>query len=209
MNQLKRPLQATVIAGLIAITSNPVVGQSFDDCGFLKCCGGILVFESDAGTIYQLIDPDIRYTPGTRARVVGDEDLTCEPSCPYATACIDNGVISPCFATNPMFTSMDDFKQGEFVDLHPVENDPEDPQDDDLEMNTWNQTKTANPPVLPYLWVSCSTRGTIVRIATADHYSPADGRCVYSGEILGEYWTAPEQCRSSGQRRLTEKRFLS
>jgi len=30
-------------------------------------------------------------------------------------------------------------------------------------INTWTETKTADPPVLPYIWVACSTRGTVVR----------------------------------------------
>jgi len=100
MSQFKQGLAAASVACVMIMAVSPADAQTFDDCGFLKCCGGILVLESDAGTIYELIDPDIHYTPGTRARVVGDEDLTCEPSCLYATACINNGVISPCFATN-------------------------------------------------------------------------------------------------------------
>ncbi len=34
-------------------------------------------------------------------------------------------------------------------------------------INTWADTVAADPPVLPYLWVAASARGTIVRIATA------------------------------------------
>ena len=35
------------------------------------------------------------------------------------------------------------------------------------EINTWAETVAADPPVLPYLWVAASGRGTIIRIATA------------------------------------------
>ena len=48
------------------------------------------------------------------------------------------------------------------------------------------------PGVLPFIWVACSQRGTVVRIATEEHYSPIHGRIVQRGEILGEYWTAPQ-----------------
>ncbi len=52
-----------------------------------------------------------------------------------------------------------------------------------------------NPPeVLPYLWVACSTRGTVVRIATgtADPITARSG--VDPGDVLGEYWAVPDGC---------------
>ena len=47
------------------------------------------------------------------------------------------------------------------------------------------------PTVFPYIWVACSNRGTVVRIATEPHHSPVHGD-VTRGQILGEYYTAPE-----------------
>jgi len=62
-----------------------------------------------------------------------------------------------------------------------------------VRINTWNETKNADPPVLPYLWVACSERGTVVRIATST-CDPLTQQTVQIGEILGEYRTAPEGC---------------
>ena len=86
------------------------------------------------------------------------------------------------------FSTQADFSQGDFINLNP--------NGDQLQINTWAQTKTADPPVLPYLWVACSGRGTVVRIATADHYSPVDQKPVQAGDILGEYRTGPDACGS-------------
>ncbi len=47
------------------------------------------------------------------------------------------------------------------------------------------------PRVFPYIWVACSDRGTVVRIATEPHHSPVHGN-VTRGQIVGEYLTAPE-----------------
>ncbi len=75
-------------------------------------------------------------------------------------------------------------------------------------INTWQQTLDSNLPVMPYIWVAASRRNTIVRIATADHVT-ADGRSVVTGQIVGEYWAAPQGCRtdppndSSGPSRTT------
>jgi hypothetical protein len=52
--------------------------------------------------------------------------------------------------------------------------------------------------VLPYIWGACSTRGTVVRIATAEHFDPIRQATVYPHQILGEYWSAPEGCRQTG-----------
>lgn len=47
---------------------------------------------------------------------------------------------------------------------------------------------------LPYVWVACSNRGTVVRIATS-WSDPITGRTgVYPGKVLGEYLVAPEGC---------------
>ena len=86
-----------------------------------------------------------------------------------------------------------EFQQGSFINLNDAT------VADELQINTWQETKTSNPPVLPYLWVALSGRGTIVRIATTT-FDPLTGNTVSIGDILGEYWTAPEGCRdTSGQ----------
>ena len=54
------------------------------------------------------------------------------------------------------------------------------------------------PAVLPFIWVACSKRGTVVRIATEEHYSPIHGRYVNRGDILGEYRAAPAGCAGDG-----------
>ncbi len=61
-------------------------------------------------------------------------------------------------------------------------------------INTWQQTVDSNPSVMPYIWVAASQRSTVVRIATGDHVT-ADGRSVVAGQIVGEYWAAPNGCR--------------
>ena len=57
-----------------------------------------------------------------------------------------------------------------------------------------------SPEVFPYVWVACSARGTIVRIATEAHYSWIHERNVEPGEILGEYRTAPDGCGKNPSR---------
>jgi hypothetical protein len=65
--------------------------------------------------------------------------------------------------------------------------------DNELRINS------AERNILPYLWVACSSRNTIVRIATSDS-DPITGRTgVQRGDILGEYYAAPEGCRDIGQ----------
>lgn len=52
----------------------------------------------------------------------------------------------------------------------------------------------SSPEVLPYLWVACSTRGTVVRIATGT-VDPITGRSgVEPRDVLGEYWAVPDGC---------------
>ena len=89
------------------------------------------------------------------------------------------------------WTTTQDFDQGEFVNLNPTT------VIDQLQINTWSETKNASPAVLPYLWVACSVRGTVVRIATST-FDPLLQVTVSVGDILGEYWTAPDGCRTSG-----------
>ncbi|MGB2985566.1 MAG: hypothetical protein WBE26_06755 [Phycisphaerae bacterium] len=53
----------------------------------------------------------------------------------------------------------------------------------------------AGDTILPYLWVACTQRNTVVRIAT-DTQDPMTGRSgVQVGDVLGEYYTAPDGCR--------------
>lgn len=61
----------------------------------------------------------------------------------------------------------------------------------DGELRIGADSDPLTPTVFPYLWVACSNRGTVVRIATEDHHSPVHGN-VTRGQILGEYLTAPE-----------------
>ncbi|MBU0718487.1 MAG: hypothetical protein KJ749_09590 [Planctomycetes bacterium] len=84
------------------------------------------------------------------------------------------------------YSATADFGEGMFINLNPNGNQ--------LQVNTWNETKTAAPPLLPYIWIACSDRGTVVRMATADHWSVLDQKPVQAGDILGEYRTAPEGC---------------
>lgn len=141
--------------------------------------------QSDSGLVPPL---QAEYTPGNWVHLTGDLDPTCQPTSQGAIGCIYNTVLAPCHATSPTFTTTDDFNQGEYINLHAV---------DALVVNEWDDTLSADPPVLPYLWVACSERGTVVRIATAEHYFPPHGRCVQEGDILGEYWASPEVCRGS------------
>ena len=188
MNLSARYVCALMAVGAVLLPVNGANGWNIDECGFLKAGddgqgGTCLLFESDSGPIYELNANNITYIPGNRALVQGN--LTCQATCPGVSGCI-NGRIRPCYATSEQFTTTDDFRQGEFINLNA--------DGAQLNVNTWNETITADPPVLPYLWVACSTRGTVVKIATADHYSPIHGRIVETGEILGEYHTAPEGC---------------
>jgi hypothetical protein len=180
-----------IIAGAVPLLgARSSVAQEFSECGFLLPADGAwedvqdcLLFESDTGTVYQLETTNIDYTPGYRARVRSWSPEGCQATCPGAEGCINNAYVDPCFATMGHFTTAEDFRQGEFINLNGV--------GDQLQVNTWEQTRTAEPPVLPYLWVACSSRGTVVRIATARHYSPIHARAVEVGEVLGEYRTAP------------------
>ncbi|HNQ23186.1 MAG TPA: FG-GAP-like repeat-containing protein [Phycisphaerae bacterium] len=61
----------------------------------------------------------------------------------------------------------------------------------DHEVRIGSDTTPAKPTAFPYIWVACSQRGTVVCIATEDHHSPIHGN-VTRGQILGEYWTAPQ-----------------
>lgn len=67
---------------------------------------------------------------------------------------------------------------------------------DQLQINTWSQTKSAEPAVLPYLWVACSGHSTVVRIATST-FDPLTKQSVFVGQILGRYYTAPMRARMS------------
>lgn len=57
--------------------------------------------------------------------------------------------------------------------------------------------QTPGGSILPYLWVPCTQRNTVVRIATstADPMTCRSG--VQVGQILGEYYSAPSNCRAS------------
>ena len=59
-------------------------------------------------------------------------------------------------------------------------------------------TIVSSPATLPYIWVACSYRGTVVRIATEEHYCPIRGELVAAGDVLGEYRAAPESCWGGG-----------
>ena len=56
----------------------------------------------------------------------------------------------------------------------------------------------SSPATLPYIWVACSLRGTVVRIATEQHYCPIRGGLVNPGDVLGEYQAAPDGCYTGG-----------
>ena len=93
-------------------------------------------------------------------------------------------------AQTQTWTTTLDFQQGTFINLNDAT------VADQLQINTWQETKTSDPAVLPYLWVALSGRGTVVRIATTT-FDPLTGNTVSIGQILGEYWTAPEGCRDT------------
>ncbi|MGB2985564.1 MAG: hypothetical protein WBE26_06745 [Phycisphaerae bacterium] len=91
------------------------------------------------------------------------------------------------YAQGRTYTTTDDFNIGNF--LHNAEG-VSDESDGALAIRT-------APETLPYLWVACTERHTVVRIATST-YDPITGReGVEPGDVLGEYWSAPENCRAS------------
>jgi len=123
------------------------IAQEFDECGFLLPAEGpwedvqdCLLFQSDSGTVYQLnvlSAQYVAYTPGNRARVYSYNPQGCDPTCPGAQSCINSARIAPCYATVGHFTTAVDFQQGEFINLNA--------DNDRLQVNTWEQTKTADP----------------------------------------------------------------
>lgn len=155
-------------------------------CGFLECSGECLVFRADNDSTYQFASGPTLWRGAHRVRITGTVDPNCSPLCSGSGGCIQNPVITPCYATDGAIDLTSDFREGESINL--------DPSTNQLQINTWTQTRNADPPVLPYLWVAASTRGTVVRIAAIDHYSPVDARCASAGEVLGEYRTAPQGC---------------
>lgn len=179
------------LIGASAMMLNAKVLQADDlGCGFLECNEGCLVFRSDGGMTYQFAEPPTLWRGAHRVHVTGTVDMECTPLCIASNGCIEAPSITPCYTTDEYFETGTDFAQGEFINLSA--------ELEGLEIKSWSETKTADPPVLPYLWVACSQRGTVVRIATMDHYSPVDGRCVAAGEVLGQYLTEPDGCATYG-----------
>lgn len=155
-------------------------------CGYLECNGGCMVFRSDSGTVYQFAVPPAPFKGAHRVQITGTINASCTPLCSGSSGCIVTPVITACHSGSCMDTAAD-FKRGETINLSGGSGQ--------LEINEWSETKVSDPPVLPYLWVACSQRGTVMRIAAVDHYSPVDGRCVSAGDLLGQYRTAPDSCR--------------
>ena len=83
------------------------------------------------------------------------------------------------------YTTTDDFNAGF---LNNAEGAP-DESDGELRIRTPPQT-------LPYIWVACTERYTVVRIATST-FDPLTQQTVVPGQVLGEYWAAPEGCRDT------------
>jgi len=169
----------------VVVIVGPVTANAFNDCGVLEQHGECLMFRPDGGSLYQLMPPPSDHQPGDRVRVLGNEDLTTPVTCPAGDGWITNANLSHCYPLCGTLTTTADFNTGQFINLNPAS--------DRLQINTWQQTETSDPPVLPYIWVACSGRHTIVRIATETHFSPVHGREVQVGDILGEYRTARER----------------
>ncbi len=74
----------------------------------------------------------------------------------------------------------------EFDGGFPINSDGVDdaPGDGELAIRT-------DPETLPYIWVACSQRGTVVRIATSTFFDPRTQLPVTKGQVLGEYLTSP------------------
>lgn len=89
-------------------------------------------------------------------QITGTIDSTCTPLCAGSSGCIGSAVITACYSGS-CFDTAADFNRGETINLNGANGQ--------LEINSWNQTKVADPPVLPYLWVAKSGKGTVVRIA--------------------------------------------
>jgi len=162
--------------GLVLIVG-PVTAKAFNDCGILEQHGECVMFRSDGGALYQLMPPAWDHHPGERVRVLGNEDLTTPVACPVGDGWITNANLSHCYPLCGTLTTTADFNTGQFINLNPA--------DDRLQINTWSQTETSDPPVLPYIWVACSGRHTVVRIATETHFSPVHGREVQAGVLVG------------------------
>ncbi len=82
-------------------------------------------------------------------------------------------------AQTDTWTSTLDFQEGNFINLNPST------LPDQLQINTWQETQTSDPPVLPYLWVALSGRGTVVRIATTT-FDPQTGEVSLFVELPSE-----------------------
>lgn len=184
MNHLKGYHCALSFLALIAINANIAAAADLG-CGFLECNSGCLVFRTDAGTAYQFAVPPILFKGAHRIQITGTINASCTPLCGGSSGCMESPVITACYSGSCMDTAAD-FKRGESINLKGTNGQ--------LDIKSWNETKTSDPPVLPYLWVACSHRGTVMRIAAVDHYSPVDGRCVSAGDLLGQYLTAPLAC---------------
>lgn len=183
-----RFLSTPALVGAMLIAPTAAFCTAFDECGSFECDGnGCLIFRTDAGISYELIVPggtySPEYTPDHRACVTGT--LDCTPTCNGVVGCVTESSRSPWHATTGVYSTSDEFVQGQFLNLNATT------MGDQLQMNDWAETKISDPPVAPYIWVTCSKRGTVVRIATEDHYSPVDQRCVAAGDILGQYYTDP------------------
>lgn len=72
----------------------------------------------------------------------------------------------PCYRT---YTTDADFDEGRLLNVN-----HDSPNNDQLQLTLYPENK-----LLPFIWVACSNRGTVVRID------------VNTGAVLGEYWTSP------------------
>jgi hypothetical protein len=90
---------------------------------------------------------------------------------------------APALGDPVTFTTQEHFDDGFKINVEGVEVG----QDGELRIKT-------QPEPLPYIWVACSKRGTIVRIASST-FDPLTGQTVGRGDVLGEYWSSPSSCR--------------
>jgi len=128
-------------AVLLTLAVSPLssFATDFDVCGALECEMGCLVLRADDGNVYEFSQVPDLWRGAHRVRVTGTVEPSCTRTCPPNDGCISDAVIAPCHAAVGAFSSTEDFEKGEFINLNAA--------GDELQINTWQQTKTADPPL--------------------------------------------------------------
>lgn len=135
MHVSARWLTTAALVGAVLLTPSVAFSIDFDQCGSFECDGnGCLIFRADDGTRYALIVPGgsytPKYTPGNRACITGD--LGCTSPCAGVPLCVTEASRSPWHATSGIYSTSDEFAQGQFLNVTTVS--------DKLQIKVWAET---------------------------------------------------------------------